>query len=98
MPLCAIMRAHVHGLLDTLVAKGLTTGVNRAQAVISRLFTLDRWLIDGHPGARMRNAGTDQRNRTSSATASPSRTRPRSSNGRSVVAGLNPRHPHDLLN
>jgi hypothetical protein len=55
MPLRAIMRAHVHELLDTLVAKGLTTGVNRVQAVISRLFTdtLDRSLVDAHPAARM---------------------------------------------
>jgi integrase len=55
MPLRAITRAHVHELLDTLVAKGLTTGVNRVQAVISRLFTvaLDRSLVDAHPAARM---------------------------------------------
>jgi hypothetical protein len=33
----------VHELLDTLVAKGLTTGVNRVQAVISRLFPW-RWI------------------------------------------------------
>jgi hypothetical protein len=43
MPLRAITRAHVHELLDTLVAKGLTTGVNRVQAVISRLFPW-RWI------------------------------------------------------
>lgn len=55
MPLRAISRAHAHELLDTLVAKGLTTGVNRVQAVISRLFTvaLDRSLVDAHPAARM---------------------------------------------
>jgi integrase len=51
----AITRRHVHELLDTLVAKGMTTGVNRVQAVISRLFTvaLDRSLVDAHPAARM---------------------------------------------
>ncbi len=55
IPLRAITRAHVHELLDTLVARGLTTGVNRVQAVISRLFTVavDRSLIDAHPAARM---------------------------------------------
>jgi integrase len=55
LPLRDITRAHVHELLDTLVAKGLTTGVNRVQAVISRLFTvaLDRSLVDAHPAARM---------------------------------------------
>jgi len=54
-PVKAITRAHVHELLDTLVAKGLTVGVNRVQAVISRLFTvaLDRSLVDAHPAARM---------------------------------------------
>jgi integrase len=55
LPLRDITRTHVHELLDTLVAKGLTTGVNRIQAVISRLFTvaLDRSLVDAHPAARM---------------------------------------------
>lgn len=55
MPLRDIKRTHVHELLDTLVAKGMTTGVNRIQAVISRLFTvaLDRSLVDAHPAARM---------------------------------------------
>jgi integrase len=55
LPLRDITRTHVHELLDTLVAKGLTTGVNRVQAVISRLFTvaLDRSLVDAHPAARM---------------------------------------------
>ena len=50
-----ITRSHVHELLDTLVAQGMTVGVNRIQAVISRLFTiaLDRSLIDAHPAARM---------------------------------------------
>ena len=40
MPLRDITRAHVHELLDTLVAKGMTIGVNRIQAVISKLFTV----------------------------------------------------------
>lgn len=55
LPVRDITRRHVHELLDTLVAKGMTTGVNRVQAVISRLFTvaLDRSLIDAHPVARM---------------------------------------------
>jgi integrase len=54
-PVDAITRRHVHELLDTLVAKGMTTGVNRVQAVISRLFTvaLDRSLVDAHPAVRM---------------------------------------------
>src|SRR5581483_6583600 len=55
MPLRDITRAHVHELLDRLVAQGMTVGVNRVQAVISRLFTiaLDRSLVDAHPAARM---------------------------------------------
>jgi integrase len=55
LPVRDITRRHVHELLDTIVAKGMTTGVNRVQAVISRLFTvaLDRSLIDAHPAARM---------------------------------------------
>src|SRR5207244_3987164 len=55
MPLRSITRAHVHELLDGLVANGMTVGVNRVQAVISRLFTvaLDRSLVDAHPAARM---------------------------------------------
>jgi integrase len=55
MPLRDITRAHVHELLDRLVAQGMTVGVNRIQAVISRLFTiaLDRSLVDAHPAARM---------------------------------------------
>jgi len=50
-----ITRTHVHELLDTVVGKGLTIGVNRLQALISRMFTvaLDRSLIDAHPAARM---------------------------------------------
>lgn len=55
MPLRDITRTHVHELLDTLVTKGLTVGVNRMQSVISRIFTLalDRSLVDAHPVARM---------------------------------------------
>ena len=55
LPLREINRTHVHELLDTLVAKGMTVGVNRVQAVISRMFTvaLDRSLVDAHPAARM---------------------------------------------
>jgi integrase len=55
LPLRDITRTHVHERLDTLVAKGLTIGVNRVQAVVSRLFTLalDRGLVDAHPAARM---------------------------------------------
>jgi integrase len=54
-PLTSITRKDVHELLDSLVAAGLTIGVNRVQAVISRLFTIavDRSLVDAHPAARM---------------------------------------------
>jgi len=60
-PLDSITRKDVHALLDTLVAAGLTIGVNRVQAVISRLFTiaLDRSLIDAHPAARMEKRFTE---------------------------------------
>jgi integrase len=55
LPLKDITRTHVHELLDGLVSKGLTIGVNRVQALVSRMFTiaLDRSLIDAHPAARM---------------------------------------------
>jgi len=55
LPLKAITRQHVHEVLDAAVGKGLTAGVNRLQAVISRMFTvaLDRGLVDAHPAARM---------------------------------------------
>jgi len=55
LPLREIKRSHVHEVLDRLVAKGMTTGVNRVQAVISRIFTvaLDRSLVDAHPAVRM---------------------------------------------
>ena len=55
VPIREITRAQVHELLDKLVAQGMTIGVNRIQALISRLFTLalDRSLIDAHPASRM---------------------------------------------
>jgi integrase len=55
LPLKTITRAHVHELLDQLVANGMTVGVNRIQALISHLFTLalDRSLVDAHPAVRM---------------------------------------------
>jgi integrase len=55
LPLRDIKRPQVHELLADVAGKGLTTGVNRVQAVISRMFTvaLDKCLIDAHPAARM---------------------------------------------
>lgn len=55
LPLRDISRRHVADLLDTLVAKGLTVGVNRIQALISRIFTLalDRGAVDAHPATRL---------------------------------------------
>ncbi len=55
LELSAITRKHVHELLDTATGKGLTIGVNRLQALISRIFTvaLDRGLIEAHPAARV---------------------------------------------
>ena len=55
LPLRSITRAHVHEMLDTVTGKGLTGGVNRVQALISRMFTvaLDRQLVDAHPAARV---------------------------------------------
>lgn len=55
IPLTDITRRHVHEVLDTVAGKGLTVGVNRLQALISRIFTvaLDRSLIDAHPAARL---------------------------------------------
>jgi len=54
-PIRDITRQHVHEVLDHAVSKGLTIGVNRLQAAISRLFTiaLDRGHIDAHPAARL---------------------------------------------
>ncbi|MGE0359683.1 MAG: tyrosine-type recombinase/integrase [Vicinamibacterales bacterium] len=61
-PLADITRKDVHALLDSLVGAGLTIGVNRVQAVISRLFTiaLDRGLVDAHPAARMEKRFAEQ--------------------------------------
>lgn len=55
LPLAEITRRHVQELLDGVSAKGLTIGVNRVQALVSRIFTvaLDRGLIDAHPAARI---------------------------------------------
>ena len=55
LPLKSITRTHVHELLDTVTGKGLTLGVNRIQALVSRMFTvaLDRHLVEAHPAARV---------------------------------------------
>lgn len=55
LPLKAITRTQVHELLDSVAGQGLTIGVNRLQALVSRLFTiaLDRSLVEAHPAARM---------------------------------------------
>jgi len=55
LPLRDIKRTHVHELLDTVTGKGLKAGVNRIQALISRMFTvaLDRGLVEAHPAARL---------------------------------------------
>lgn len=55
LPLAEITRRHVHEVLDGAAGRGLTIGVNRLQALISRMFTvaLDRGLVDAHPAARM---------------------------------------------
>lgn len=55
LPLNLITRRHVAEVLDQVTAAGLTTGVNRVQAVISRLFSvaLDRQLIDHHPAVKV---------------------------------------------
>jgi integrase len=54
-PLAEITRADVQDVLDKIAAKGLTVGVNRVQAVISRIFTiaLDKGKIDAHPSTRI---------------------------------------------
>ena len=58
LPLKSITRTHVHDLLDTVTGKGLTLGVNRIQALISRMFTvaLDRQLVDAHPAVAYHQA------------------------------------------
>jgi integrase len=55
LPLSGITRKHVHEVLDTVAGRGLTVGVNRLQALVSRIFTvaLDRGLLDAHPAARV---------------------------------------------
>jgi len=55
LPLRDIGRAQIADLLDTVAGKGLSVGVNRLQALISRIFTiaLDRGKVDAHPAARM---------------------------------------------
>jgi integrase len=54
-PLRSLTRADVNELLDSLAGKGLTTGVNRVQSLVSRLFAvaLDRGLVDAHPASRV---------------------------------------------
>ena len=61
-PLRGVTRAHVHELLDSVVAQGMGAGVNRVQALISRVFTvaLDRSLIDAHPAVRMIKRAKEQ--------------------------------------
>ncbi len=61
-PLRELTRADVHALLDGLVGAGMKVGVNRVQALVSRLFTVavDRSLIDAHPAARMEKRFKEQ--------------------------------------
>ncbi len=66
-PLREITRTRVHELLDAIVAQGMGAGINRVQALVSRMFTiaLDRSLIDAHPAARMIKRSKEQpRDRT----------------------------------
>ena len=55
LPLTNITRKEVAALLDRLADGGMTVGVNRVQALVSRMFTvaLDRGYVDAHPAARM---------------------------------------------
>ena len=55
LPLRSITRTHVNELLDAVAGKGLTAGVNRLQALISRMFTvaLNKGLVDAHPASRV---------------------------------------------
>jgi integrase len=55
LELASLNRTHVHQVLDTALGRGLSVGVNRLQALISRIFTvaLDRNLIQSHPAARV---------------------------------------------
>lgn len=61
LPLRSITRRHVHEVLDTVIGAGLTTGANRVQSVISRLFSVavDRGLVDAHPATRMEKRVTE---------------------------------------
>lgn len=55
LPLKSITRTHCQEILTTAQKAGLKVGVNRIQAVISRIFTvaLDRELIDFHPAVKI---------------------------------------------
>jgi integrase len=55
LELASLNRTHVHQVLDTALGRGLTVGVNRLQALVSRIFTvaLDRNLIQAHPASRV---------------------------------------------
>jgi integrase len=55
LPLNSITRKQVQERLDDVTGKGLTVGVNRLQALISRIFTvaLDKGHIETHPAHRM---------------------------------------------
>ena len=55
LPLKDITRTHIHEMLDAASGKGLTIGVNRLQALISRIFivALDRSLIDANPASKI---------------------------------------------
>ena len=55
LPLNSITRRHVHERLDALTSQGMTVGVNRIQALISRIFTiaLDREHVESNPAHRM---------------------------------------------
>lgn len=61
-PLREISRTDVHELLDRLVAQGMGAGVNRVQALVSRIFTvaLDRSLVEAHPATRMIKRSKEQ--------------------------------------
>jgi integrase len=61
-PLVDITRADVHQLLDQLAARGLTVGVNRVQALITRVFSvaLDRGYVPAHPAMRIEKRFKEQ--------------------------------------
>ena len=62
LPLKGITRQQVHERLDALVSGGMTLGVNRIQALISRIFTvaMDRSLVDANPAHRIIKRFTEQ--------------------------------------